>query len=131
MPKATLYHLTTNTGHVARTRRVDVADDIIDLLRPLIAAKKARIPGPVAWWLHMREAGPGWASFAITPSATGDRPYVTAVGCWYAQASTTAWAHILDRAGEPPTEVPWLAVTTLPALCQLPPPVLTLVSRLL
>ncbi len=108
----TLSHLTINTGHVAHTTRGDVRDDVIDSLRPLVEAGRARIPGPIEWWLHVTQRHTGWAAYTITPTRGGERPYVSCVGCWHETASADAWGTITDRANGQTQPIPWLAVTT-------------------
>lgn len=134
----TLHHLTSTTGHLTRTSRSKVADDVIELLRPIVEAEGGQVPFTPEWHLDVwrlledGEPKPGAAVFQVArgpaSSDAGKRPYVMAVACWREELSAEAWqqAHqIADMAppnnlpGEVPP-VPWLAVTMMPAIMLLP-----------
>lgn len=126
----TLHHLTLNTGHVARTERADVADDVIALLHPLAQAGGAWLPGPQPWWL---EVAPhyGWAEFHIASGpalSAGLRSYAACVGCWLPSADPWAvttlamLARVAGVAWEPvPLPIPWLGVALTPEIAGLSP----------
>lgn len=110
----TLHHVTLLTGHVAHTRRTDVRDDVIALLRPIVAAGVARIPGPIEWYLITPSPGPGWSIFSVSPTTDPEAPdYVTCTACWDERAAPAAWATTGQH--QPPPPAPWLAVALGPA----------------
>jgi hypothetical protein len=138
-----LTHITSNTGHVAVTSRSEVADSVIELLRPVVAADGGLIarPGePPLWhldiWRAFGQTGaplPGMAAFQVAPgphdTPEGKRPYVMAVACWEEAASAEAWARARELAKLSPPDrlpdrapaAPWLAVTIMPGMFALPP----------
>lgn len=115
-------HLTINTGHVATTSRGDVADNVIELLRPIYQEAKVRprgmavgqVPGGgvplevVVWPGLMRDMRQikalGVAAFqiALVPRSASERsragiasaPAVVGVVCGADPHSVEAWAMV-------------------------------------
>jgi len=126
-----LTHLTSTTGHVARTPRADVADEVIALLAPIVAAGGGQVPHTPEWHLDLWPEA-GWAAFQLArgpaSSEAGKRPYFMAVACWQEDVTPEAWAqaHKLAQLAPPdqlpadPPPLPWLSVTLLPAVLLLP-----------
>lgn len=127
----TLHHLTTTTGHVARTERADVADAVIALLKPIVEGGSGPIPGPEPLWLDVERHPAGWAEFHLAsgPAMAGvSVAYGACVACWRATASGPALdrlerlARVLGSAVQRnhlPLPVPWLAVVLAPGIVTL------------
>ncbi|TDH61198.1 hypothetical protein E2C06_18350 [Dankookia rubra] len=132
-------HLTLNTGHLARTSRLDVAQGVIDQLLPLIDAEEGPVPCMPGWYLDFmfprdsqgaRLDGSGFFHIASEPGLS-KLPAVLCVACWRVERQAEAWAHVLldwqalhlalsglglwRPAPSMPPALPWLAVWMTPA----------------
>lgn len=132
--QTTLYHLTLNSGHVARTARAEVDPVVLDLLRPLIDTTHGPIPALPGWYVDFmfpirRSSGErlsGGAFFQITHEPDlSRRPVVMAVAAWSEAMTQGAWEQALLASAlflpttapqEPRTRppIPWLAVWLTP-----------------
>lgn len=136
-----LHHLTMNSGHVAETRRSDVKDGVVRLLRPIVRAANTstklhgggRVPGGLL--LHL-DVWPGLAdvvgqaitapacgAFQVGATAMSKAPYVMGVVCGVDDHEETAWqmasmlmtrmlpAEVRPPRPPRPSSTPWVAVT--------------------
>ncbi len=114
-----LNHYTLITGHGRLTDRSEVADDVIEALRPIVVNDGGDLPGGLGLVVTPSESAGGWVftvyhastplvtcGLAITPEAAGEVwPCLLEVG-------KVTGLPILPR--QPP--VPWLSVAILPGL---------------
>jgi hypothetical protein len=116
-----LSHLTLTTGHLRASPRAEVGADIIELLRPIVAAGAGEVKG---LHIHIEERRDDRVTFTLGWSRD-----VVAVRCVLAPAdSPAAWTHARNlavAAGQIPTMrarpvPPWLAAIVLPPTGGLP-----------
>ena len=135
-----LRHLTLNTGHVSRQRRADVAQAVIDQLRPVLDAEGGPVPGMGGWRLDLfyptdrdqrRLNGAAFFQLADEPGPS-KAPAVMAVACWDQAMAESAWSQAKQGYGAlrgtltavglwkpipaTPPPVPWLATWLTPAV---------------
>lgn len=140
------HHLTISTGHLAITSRLDVADDVISMLKPLVQNDGGRVP-KVGWnveifrpRLRVDGGNAQWCSGGSLPAKDGaafftissDTPagkdchLVHCAACWRQELTEETWQVIIEfakNAGLPiapnvrrPAGLPWLAVVFNPAM---------------
>jgi len=129
-----MIHLTINTGHSRVSQRAEVADDVIEMLRPLVRAGGGRLPGPPGYSLKITRAGRD-AAFTINLVGEGNEeaPLVTCVlavddppAAWHAIGTLLSDRSIAALAlnhryhgAMPlsmPASLPWLAVMIHPTV---------------
>ena len=108
MPKPIhwLHHLTLNTGHVARSLRADLRQDVIDQILPMVDADEGTFPALGLAFDVMRPLDaqgrprPGAAFFQLAEAAGRSRePYAMCIGCWRPGLSREAWGQALGWFG--------------------------------
>jgi hypothetical protein len=126
-----LLHYTLNTGHTRASPRAEVADDILDLLRPLTAPGDHPVPRTPGYRVVVPETGGG----IVFTVYRHDVPLVTCGVADTPEASAELWP-ILERfylgltdsgplasvgfsAPHQPEGLPWLAVVLVSP--QVPP----------
>jgi hypothetical protein len=145
MTSRSLYHLSLNTGNVARTTRGAVDQKVIDHLLPLIDNEEGAFRGlDMEFDLYrprdlQNDKAPidGGAIFRIGPDAKSPMPYVICFACWKQDMAEETWEQARDAYEQfkpmleamnfwqpmerthPP--VPYLAVILLPTLIVLDP----------
>ena len=113
-----IHHYTLNTGHGRLTDRCEVSQEVIDYLRPIVAAGGGKVAG--GFRLELAAGKTGGVLFTIFRR---DRPLV-ACGLAVDEAqSQELWPALLDLAAKAqaprpprPPLTPWLSVLLLPAL---------------
>lgn len=120
-----LHHLTLNTGHLRLSPRAEVSEEVIAVLRPLVAKGSAPVPGMAGWHLHFVFPEDGAVFFQIADRpGLSKTPVLMAIVAWQAEAAATAWKTATTSYKQicgpgclaPPAmpPVPWLAVWLTP-----------------
>jgi len=113
-----LSHYTLNTGHGRLTDRCEVADDVLDFLRPIVEAGGGELPGGLR--VMLTRGDQGGHMFTVYQ---GELPLVTCGLAVDGDQGTELWPALLSLAEQlrlprpkraPP--VPWLSVVILPGL---------------
>lgn len=112
-----LTHLTLTTGRRSCSKRAEVAYRDVELLRPMVKARRGVIGG---FAFAITVSGDGAAGFKLG-EPEGRVPVVACTLCWLPERSSHLW-RILDEAMErhgveerfEKMPVPWLAVALLP-----------------
>lgn len=110
-------HLTLTTGHTRSSPRSEVADDIVEILKPLVASG-AGVLGDTGWSFGM-EHGPGSCCYVIFH---GSHRIATCYLAWTPEGAAAVWPLAASLANEtgadtppgPPAHVAWLAVILMP-----------------
>lgn len=112
-------HLTLTTGHTRSSPRSEVADDIVEVLKPLVASG-AGVLGDTGWSFGVKYGpAPGSACFIII---NGSHRIATSYVAWTPEGAAAVWPLAARMAGKtgadtppsPPGRVPWLAVILMP-----------------
>lgn len=113
-----LLHLTLTSGHVRESPRREVGNDIVALLRPIVAAGRGVVHGLN---ITIERSRPGGAAFNLGWSSDPTAPDVRCLLCWDPRAhaawwdearALTAWLRVALPAE--PAGWPWLAVALQP-----------------
>jgi hypothetical protein len=94
-----IHHLTLNTGHVARTRRGEVDDEVIELLRPIVDEGEGNLTIPGGAFVDIfrpldaqRVPRDGAAAFQVAKDGPMSKlPWVFATTCWREELAEEAW----------------------------------------
>ena len=100
-----LIHITLNSGDARISPRSEVRDDIVAMLKPVVAAGDGKIAG-----LHV-------TTEAADIFTLGWHPHAPAVRCYLAKEPNAALWKQTEGEGSEPTG-PWLAVRLLPGALQ-------------
>jgi hypothetical protein len=100
-----LIHITLNSGDARISPRSEVRDDIVAMLKPVVAAGDGKIAG-----LHVTME-------AADIFTLGWHPHAPAVRCYLAKEPNAALWKQTEGEGSEPTG-PWLAVRLLPGALQ-------------
>jgi hypothetical protein len=116
-----LNHYTLTSGHNRLTDRGEVADEVVEVLRPIVAGGSGDLPGGLGLRLILTagESAGGW----LYTIYRGDMPLVTCGLAMTPTAASELWPHLLEVGKvvgflllPKPPPVPWLSVATLPGL---------------
>lgn len=131
-PDAVVYHITTQSGHVARTRRKEVGDHVIEYLRPFVREGGGFVE-QLGLWLHLEPVGEGAVAYQLTraPAAEGGHAAVVGAMCWRRRDSEQAWEAAREMARKshvslhtmPPDNPRWLTASLGPDIVLLGPAV--------
>lgn len=121
-----LHHLTLTTGHVRRSPRSEVADDVVEMLRPLLAravdGDTVAVPGSTPLCVLRARRVTGGALLAVVALAGGG-PLISLAVSGRSRSSSVAWAEITAVADimrhDSPPPTPWCGVVLHPAIAQL------------
>lgn len=110
-------HMTLTTGHTRSSPRSEVADDVVEILKPLVASGVG-VLGDTGWSFGIMY-GHGSCCFIIFH---GSHRIATCYVAWTPEGTAAVWplaASLADKTGAdtppgPPGRVPWLAVILMP-----------------
>lgn len=115
-----IYHVTLQSGHVARQFRRDVSDAAIDavsaLLDSLLTGGKPAVPGQPDFWIDGAHQGRVLTVTLWTGMRDDGDPILSTVTCLKSRSSPHAWRLLHDTANIPyvtdpdnPPPAPWTA----------------------
>lgn len=76
-----LCHYTISSGHARQSPRTEVADDVLELLRPLLASGDHEIPGLPDYRLRVTASDDVFAATVFRLTRRGPAPLVTMMVC--------------------------------------------------
>lgn len=125
-----LHHLTLTSGHLRRSPRSEVSDEIIAVLQPIVRSGGGELAG-----LEIRmDPAPYPGGRAWTIGSTALPGAVSCVCCWSEQTAAAWWREagaLLGLREAPisgPPPLPWLAVMMRAAALTLPPAKLSMLG---